>query len=191
MSWIIVRNWDRFQHYGDRQPPWIKLYVTLVHDDDFQSLTPTDRSALVALWMLYAMTRKRVRDDTAMLSRSTGQRITRGTLERLTKARFIEVSASPPPVENPTQVSADKPLKNARRNVHEPPKPTPEPPNHAGLKHTDASAPLALEVEVERDISSSKQEPEERASENGDAEPLDSTTLNELIQSYLATLKTP
>jgi hypothetical protein len=97
MSWIVVRNWEKFQHYGDRrQPPWIKLYLALLHDDDFQSLSPTDRSALVHLWILYAMTGRRVREDTLKLTRATGQRFTKGTLERLNHAGFIEISASKP-----------------------------------------------------------------------------------------------
>jgi len=96
-TWIVIPNWDRFQHYGDyRQPPWIKLYTALLHDDDFQSLSPTDRQALVSLWMLYAMTRRRVRVDTAKISRAIGQRVTKGTLERLNHAGFIGFSASTP-----------------------------------------------------------------------------------------------
>lgn len=97
MGWIIVNNWDRFQHYGDRrQPPWIKLYLALLHDDGFQTLSSSDRSALVQLWMLYAMTGRRVRDDTSKLSRATGQRFTKATLERLNHAGFITISASKP-----------------------------------------------------------------------------------------------
>lgn len=125
MGWIIVRNWDRFQHYdpAKRTPPWIKMYVALLHDDDFQSLTPSDRSALVGLWMLYAMTRRRVRDDTAKVSRAIGQRVTKGTLERLNRAGFIDISASAPlanispdvdvEVDNPLSLT-DNPVENPR-----------------------------------------------------------------------------
>jgi hypothetical protein len=96
-TWIVVRNWDRFQHYGEkRTPPWIKMYTALLHDDDFQSLSAPDRAALVSLWMLYAMTRRRVRVDTAKISRTIGQRVTRRTLERLNQAGFITFSASTP-----------------------------------------------------------------------------------------------
>ena len=97
MAWIVIPNWDKFQHYGERrQPPWIKLYNALLYDDDFQSLTPPERSALISLWMLYATTRRRMRDDTANLSRACGQRITKKTLERLHHAGFIDFVASKP-----------------------------------------------------------------------------------------------
>src|SRR5262245_4698486 len=97
MGWIVVRNWEKFQHYGDRrQPPWIKLYLAFIHDDEFQNLSPTDRSALIHLWILYALTGKKVREDTAKITRATGQRFTKGTLERLNHAGFIHISASKP-----------------------------------------------------------------------------------------------
>lgn len=97
MGWIVIRNWDRFQHYGDRRnPPWIKLYLALLHDDDFQHLTPNDRITLIELWLLYAMTRQKVRDDTRKLTRACGHRVTKATLERLTHAGFIDIAASSP-----------------------------------------------------------------------------------------------
>jgi hypothetical protein len=97
MAWIIIPNWEKFQHYGDRRsPPWIKLYLALLHDDAFQDLSTADRSALIHLWLLYAMTGRKVREDTAKLTRATGQRFTKGTLERLNRAGFIALSASAP-----------------------------------------------------------------------------------------------
>lgn len=97
MGWIVIHNWERHQHYGNhRRPPWIKLYLALLHDDSFQSLSPTDRSALVHLWILYALTGRKVRDDTLKLTRATGQRFTKATLERLNHAGFIAISASTP-----------------------------------------------------------------------------------------------
>lgn len=119
-TWIVIRNWDRFQHYGDyRQPPWIKMYTALLHDDEFQNLSPTDRQALTSLWLLYAMTRRRVRVDTAKISRAIGQRVTKGTLERLNHAGFVDFSASTPlalevevevePPKSPTDVGDSAP----------------------------------------------------------------------------------
>lgn len=113
-TWIVIPNWDRFQHYGNyRQPPWIKLYTELLHDDDFQSLSPSDRQALVGLWLLYAMTRRRVREDTAKISRSLGQRVTKRTLERLNHAGFVQFSASAPLApEVEVEVEREKSLEN-------------------------------------------------------------------------------
>lgn len=95
-GWIIIRNWNKYQHYGNRRVPWIKLYTELLYDDDFMSLTPTERSALVGLWMLYAETRQRIPEDTSKVSRALGQRFTKTTLVSLNHAGFIDVSSRQP-----------------------------------------------------------------------------------------------
>jgi hypothetical protein len=37
-QYLRVKNWERFQHYKDRTPPWIKYHVTLLDDRDMLSL---------------------------------------------------------------------------------------------------------------------------------------------------------
>ena len=33
MHHLRVRNWERYQHYKERNPPWIKLYVELLDEE--------------------------------------------------------------------------------------------------------------------------------------------------------------
>jgi uncharacterized phage protein (TIGR02220 family) len=47
-----IRNWDKFQHFKDRNPPWIRLYKTLLEDPDWHSLDGESAKILVQLWML-------------------------------------------------------------------------------------------------------------------------------------------
>lgn len=49
---IRPRNWERFQHYKDRRPPWIKLHHTLVDDKEFHSLKGEDGKYLVLIWLI-------------------------------------------------------------------------------------------------------------------------------------------
>lgn len=49
---LRVKNWSRFQHFRDRNPPWIKLYKTLVDDPDWHELDPADAKALVMIWLI-------------------------------------------------------------------------------------------------------------------------------------------
>lgn len=42
-----VRNWSKFQHYKNRNPPWIKLHVELLSSEDWVSLD--DASKLLAI----------------------------------------------------------------------------------------------------------------------------------------------
>ena len=47
-----VKNFERFQHYKDRSPPWIKLYNELLDDYDFCLLPDASKMHLVAIWLL-------------------------------------------------------------------------------------------------------------------------------------------
>ncbi len=46
-----IKNWEKFQHYKDRNPPWIKLYRSLHDDFEFMSLPMTTQSLLIHLWI--------------------------------------------------------------------------------------------------------------------------------------------
>jgi hypothetical protein len=89
--YIVPKNWSTYQHYKTQtRPPWIKLYVHLLHDDEWLSLTPEQRSALQGIWLLYAESARKLPENTASLSRQLGQRITKRTLKSLSDAGFIE-----------------------------------------------------------------------------------------------------
>lgn len=47
-----IKNWDRFQHFKDRSPPWIKLYRDLLDDLQWHKLDPVAAKALVMLWLI-------------------------------------------------------------------------------------------------------------------------------------------
>lgn len=47
-----IKNWREFQHYKDRDPLWIKLYVRLLNDDEWFHLDPKHAKVLVMLWCL-------------------------------------------------------------------------------------------------------------------------------------------
>lgn len=93
-DWIIVRNWDRFQHYKNRQPPWIKNYTGLLQDPDYLQLTPAERALLHGIWLAFAQA------DGQMRARSlqvlVGMRVGTVQLFSLNHAGWIEFSASKP-----------------------------------------------------------------------------------------------
>jgi hypothetical protein len=41
MVYFEVRNFQEFQHYSKRNPPWIRLYYRLLHDREFFRLAET------------------------------------------------------------------------------------------------------------------------------------------------------
>lgn len=89
---IAVLGWEKFQHYKDQTaPPWVKLYTDLLRKDEFMDLSTHRRAVLQGIWLLYAEKRRRVRHDTAMLSRELNARVTSPDLEALAAAGFIEI----------------------------------------------------------------------------------------------------
>ena len=46
------KNWDQFQHYKDRCPPWIKLHRDLLNNRDFMMLPLESKALAPMLWLL-------------------------------------------------------------------------------------------------------------------------------------------
>lgn len=97
--WIIVRKWDTFQHYKDRDPSWIKNYVSLLSDEDYLGLPLATRGVLTGVWLLYARSRGVLRY--ARIGRELGAsagdaKHLRRHIELLADAGYIEITASRP-----------------------------------------------------------------------------------------------
>jgi hypothetical protein len=64
-----VKNLEKFQHYKDRSPPWIKLYNELLDDYDFGSLPDTAKWHLVAIWLLASRSGNKIPFDSDWVAR--------------------------------------------------------------------------------------------------------------------------
>lgn len=64
---LAVKNFDRFQHYSDRLPPWIKLYYALLDDYAFLQLTEVQQIHLVLLWLVASRHNNRIPYDETFL----------------------------------------------------------------------------------------------------------------------------
>jgi hypothetical protein len=49
---IRIKGWEKFQHYKNRKPPWIKLYRDLIDDMEFYSLSGDAAKTLILLWVI-------------------------------------------------------------------------------------------------------------------------------------------
>lgn len=52
MKTFGIKNWQKFQHYKKRTPPWIKLYTELLNDYDFARLPDANKAHLIGIWLL-------------------------------------------------------------------------------------------------------------------------------------------
>lgn len=53
---LIPKNWDNFQHYKHRSPPWIKLHKNLLDDMQYQRLPLASKALAPMLWLLASET---------------------------------------------------------------------------------------------------------------------------------------
>ena len=88
-DYIRVRNFERFQHYRDRSPPWIKLYNELLDDYEFGCLQDASKMHLVLIWLLASRTDNKIPADPKWIARriSATERV---DLAPLLRAGFIE-----------------------------------------------------------------------------------------------------
>lgn len=103
-GYIYIVNWDRFQHYRDRRPAWIKLYLDLMHKDEYLRLSLADRGLLHDLWKLAGeIGDGKIRADCTLIARQLNVR--RVSLEPLIQAGFILVRASKARGDSPVSVT--------------------------------------------------------------------------------------
>jgi uncharacterized phage protein (TIGR02220 family) len=69
MEYLRVRNWEEFQHYKDRNPPWIKLHRALLDNYEFCSLKDSQKAHLVLIWILASQNDGLVPNDRAFLEK--------------------------------------------------------------------------------------------------------------------------
>lgn len=50
--YLKIKKWEEFQHYKDRNPPWIKLATDLFQDYDFSRLQDASKLLAVCIWTL-------------------------------------------------------------------------------------------------------------------------------------------
>ena len=51
---IEILNWEKFQHYRHRNPPWIRLHTNLQDKPEYRNMTAQARALLVDLWLMAA-----------------------------------------------------------------------------------------------------------------------------------------
>lgn len=71
-TYLRVKNWGEFQHYKDRNPPWIKLHRTLLDDYEFARLQDASKSHLILIWLFASQKNGCIPNDPAFLKKKLG-----------------------------------------------------------------------------------------------------------------------
>jgi hypothetical protein len=69
MQYIVVKEWKIYQHYKDRNPPWIKLHRELLTSNTWVTMDDASRVLAIAIMLLAAATGNRIPADPAYLMR--------------------------------------------------------------------------------------------------------------------------
>lgn len=71
MQYFRVKNYEKFQHYSKRNPPWIRLYVDLLNADDiaYTNLSDAHKLHLIHIWLLASRHQNRIPLDEKWLQR--------------------------------------------------------------------------------------------------------------------------
>jgi len=68
LKYFRIKNWHEFQHYKDRNPPWIKLYTSLLcKTDGLMLLKDSERSHILLLFLAAAMNGNRLPFDNKLI----------------------------------------------------------------------------------------------------------------------------
>jgi hypothetical protein len=90
-----VKNWDKYQHYKDRTPPWIKLHVSILNNRAFTNLDLESQGLLMQLWVLASEKNGEIDDDPEELAyRLRKKSVNPETIDGLVKSGFLLADAS-------------------------------------------------------------------------------------------------
>ena len=69
MKFLRIREWQKYQHYHDRNPPWIKLHRELLHSYTWVTLDDAGRLLAIVCMILAAETGNKVPLDRDFIQR--------------------------------------------------------------------------------------------------------------------------
>lgn len=72
MNYLKVKNWTKFQHYKDRQPPWIKLHRSFFDDYEVSCLQDASKLHLILIWLFAAQNDGKIPEDANFLQKKLG-----------------------------------------------------------------------------------------------------------------------
>ena len=69
MQYLKIKNWEKYQHYKDRNPPWIKLHYELMTSADWVMLADASKLLAVVCMMIASRNDGKVPNDPKYIKR--------------------------------------------------------------------------------------------------------------------------
>ena len=90
-EYLSIPKWDEFQHYKDRNPPWIKLHNQLLENYEFECLPDASKAHLLCIWMFASRTNNKLRNDAKWIGRKIGAN-SKVDIDLLIEAGFLQLN---------------------------------------------------------------------------------------------------
>lgn len=71
-EYLVVKDFEKFQHYKDREPPWIKLHRSILRNYEFLQLPETAQLHLIKIWLLASQIGNKIPNDDDFIAREIG-----------------------------------------------------------------------------------------------------------------------
>ncbi|MCG8434418.1 MAG: hypothetical protein MJA83_10340 [Gammaproteobacteria bacterium] len=89
MDYFEIANFDKYQHYKDRNPPWIKLHRDILENYEFSCLQDASKAHLILIWLLASRLENRLPYDADWIKSKIGAN-EKIDLDELEKTGFIK-----------------------------------------------------------------------------------------------------
>ena len=117
-QYFKVRNFEKFQHYKDRNPSWIKLYSNLLNDMNFASMTDSQQINLVKIWLLASQNKNRLIFDSHTIGKQLGAN-SRISLQYFVDNEWLEIiGVTPKNASKMVAPNKDKQYKQDTKEKH-------------------------------------------------------------------------
>jgi hypothetical protein len=111
---LRIPNWERLQHYKDRNPIWIKAYVELLLDDEWSDLSDSSKGHLFGIWLLASKYAGKLPFKPKWIARQIGASADIDWLE-LSQSKFVALNeAASALLANPEHVASPRALARGR-----------------------------------------------------------------------------
>jgi hypothetical protein len=110
-GWISVVGWDRFQHYKDRDPPWVKLYRDLLTTESWVLGTDCSRLVQVASVLLAARYENKIPYRWSLIKKvaslDCSEKEFNSALQHLVEHNFLQTQKLTKAEKSPSQDASD------------------------------------------------------------------------------------
>jgi len=69
---LSIKNYKEYQHYKHRNPPWIKLHLSILDDPDFLSLPDASKWHYIGLILLASRHENTIKPDMSYIKNRLG-----------------------------------------------------------------------------------------------------------------------